>query len=190
MQTNDVLVYTQPLYDTMQLPIAAVGQMVSFFTIPFGGPLTAAINKGYQHTNLVQAGRLEKGIKLKIQALSFALKGEVFAGVHPTWADYTAVMENSAIELLIGQRSYLHLPTTLTPPGPGETNYFSNIAAAATEFRPGHGLGSVNNIFKFEEPLFLNDQESIRVDLDVHVAVVAAVDVQLVLWGTMQRPAG
>jgi len=190
MQTKDRLVYTQPLYDTMQLPIAAAAQMVSFFTIPFGGPLTAAINKGFQHTNLVQAGRLEKDIKLTIKGLSFALKGEVFAGVHPTWADYTAITENSSIELLIGQRSYLHLPTTLTPPGPGETTYMSNIAAAATEYRPGHGLGSVNNVFKFEEPLLLDDQESIRVDLNVHVAVVAAVDVQLVLWGTMVRPAG
>ena len=49
----------QPLYDTVQLAVAAGGQTVSFFLVPLGGLLVAGAPKSYTHTNLVLAGTLE-----------------------------------------------------------------------------------------------------------------------------------
>jgi hypothetical protein len=178
---------TQPIYDTMQLAVAA-GQTVSFFSVPFGGAFTAAIVKDYRHTNLVQAGRLEKGLEIEIEALSFIVKNEVDAATAVAWADYTMIYNSSHLNLQIGQVSFLRLPLTQLPPGPGETDYYSNIAAAVTEFKAGKGIGSINNVFKLPNVLILEDQESIQVDLFVGGTPSAVTDVQLVLWGTQTRP--
>lgn len=178
---------TQPIYDTVQLA-AAANQTVSFFAVPFGGLLAAGIIKDYRHTNLVQAGRLEKGLEIEIEAMSLIVKQKIDAGTIVTWADYQMIYNESHLNLQIGQVSFLRLPLTQVPPAAGETNYFSNITPAATEFKASKGLGSINNVFKFTNVLILEDQESIQVDLFVGGTPGAICDVQLVLWGTQTRP--
>ena len=178
---------TQPIYDTVQLA-AAAGQTVHFFLVPFGGALTAALNKGYEHTNLVQAGRLEEGLSLEIEAVSFSIRNEVKAATKVLWADYTLIYNTGHINLMIGQVSFLRLPLTLVPAGPQETNYFSNITPAASEFKANKGLGSINNVFHMPNILVLEPNESIQVDLYVDGTVSAVTDVQFTLWGTQTRP--
>lgn len=178
---------TQPIYDTVQLPIVAGPQLVSFFAVPLNGALTAAINKTYAHTNLVQAGRLEKGLNHTIRAISFAIKPTVAAGVAVTLVDYRSIYQASHLNFLIGQVSYLRMPLHLLPAANAENQYFSNIAAAATEFASNHGLGSIHNVFSIL-PIVLEENESIQVDLQVGGAVAAVTDVMLVLWGDQTRP--
>jgi hypothetical protein len=177
----------QPVYDTVQLA-AAAAQTVTFFAVPRGGALTAALNKGYEHTNLIQAGRLEEGLSLEIEAVSFSIRNEVKAATAAVWADYTLIYNTGHINLLMGQVTFLRLPLTLIPPGPQETNYFSNITPAATEFKANKGLGSINNVFHMPNTLILEPNESIQVDLYVDGTVSAVTDVQFTLWGVQTRP--
>lgn len=180
-------VLDQPLYDTVQLA-AAAAQVVSFFTVPYGNALTAAINKDYRHTNLIQSGQLEKGVGFTIRAMSFLVKNEVAAATAVAWADYTLIYNSSWLELIIGQQWFLRLPLTQMPPGPGETQYRSNITPAVTEFKAFKGDGSFYNRFVFNNPLILEGQESFQVDLHVGGTPSAVTDVQCVLWGDYQRP--
>lgn len=177
---------TQPIYDTMQLA-AGVG-VYPFFTVPLNGVLTAAANKTYAHTNLVQAGRLEKGIELTITGVAMHIRDIASGGAQVSFADYINVYAQTWIDLLIGQVSFLRIDAYQCPPGPAEINYYSNIAAAVTEFKSTKGLGSAMNLFRLENPLILEDQESIAVDLHIETAIVAVTDVSMVLYGTQTRP--
>lgn len=180
-------VLDQPLYDTIQLA-ASANQVASFFSIPFGGALTGAINKSYLHTNLIQAAQLEKAVSFEIKALSFIIKNEIAAGTAVEWADYTMIYNTSWLEVLIGQQWFLKLPLTQLPPGPGETQYRSNITAASTEFKAFKGDGSFFNRFVLNNPLVLEDQESFQVDLHVEGTPSAVTDCMMVLWGNYSRP--
>jgi hypothetical protein len=178
---------TQPVYDTMQLA-AAAGQTVSFFSVPLNGVLAGAALKTYAHTNLVQAGRLEKGLELTIRGITLFVRDTASGGARVTLADYLAIYDTGHINLLMGQVSFLRIPAYLLPPGGAEVNYFSNIAAAATEYKATHGLGSFMNRFVLDSPLVLEEQESIQVDLFVGGTPAAVTDVSIVLWGDMLRP--
>jgi hypothetical protein len=177
---------TQPLYDTMQAA-AVAGQTLSFYSIPLNGPLTAAINKTYAHTNVIQAGRLEKGVELTIKGISFAIRPTIAAGTAVTLVDYKAIYEASHINMQIGQVSVLRLPLNEIPAGCSENQYFSNIAAAATEFQSNHGLGAISNVLPIN-PLVLEENETIQVDLFIGGTVAAVTNLRMVLWGDMTRP--
>lgn len=178
---------TQPIYDTVRLA-AVAAQTVSFFVVPINGLLAAGLIKTYSLTNLVQAGRLEKGLELTITGISLFVRSLAKAGARPTLVDYVAVYNNSNINLLIGQQSFFHLFLPGIPPAAAEVNYFSNIVAAPTEYMPTHGIGSVANVFPLDNNLVLEDQESIRVDLQVGDTIAAVTDVTLMLHGSMTRP--
>lgn len=177
---------TQPIYDTVQLA-AGAGQTVSFFSVPLNGVLAGAVLKTYAHTNLVQAGRLEKGVELTIEAVSFSIRESIAAGTRVTKADYVGIMQASHLNFTIGDTTFLRLPLHSLPPGNSENQYFSNIAAAATEFQNNHGVGSIHNRMPIS-PVVLEEMETIRVDLFVGYTVVAVTDVSLILWGKMTRP--
>lgn len=178
----------QPIYDTMQLAVAAVPQTVNFFSVPIGQIIAGAVVKTYSHTNLVQAGRLEKGLKLTIKAISFSVKETAVGGARPTWADYVSVYNNSFLRLFIGQVSFLDTYLQAVPPASAEVGYYSNIVAAPTEYKATHGVGSYFNRFTIDQPLFLDDQESINVELTIGNPIVAVTDVMVILWGSMIRP--
>lgn len=178
---------TQPIYDTVQLA-AAAGQTINFFSIPLNGALTAAANKTYAHTNLIQAGRLEKGINMTMTGLGLAVRGLASGGARVTLVDYDVIFDTGHINLLIGNVSFLHLPTIAIPSGALENQYFSNITPAATEYRVNHGLSSVANIYRLDSPLILEDQESIQVDLFIGGTVAAVTDVTFFIFGEQTRP--
>lgn len=177
----------QPVYDTVQLA-AVAGQTVNFFQIPLGGIIAGAVLKNYGHTNMVQAGRLEKGLELTIKAVSLHVKETAVGGARVTFANYTAIYNNSFIRLNIGQVSFLDVYAQAVPPASCEVDYFSNIAAAATEFKSTHGAGSYFNKFVLDNPLVLEDQESIGVQLTLADTLAAVTDVMVILWGSMTRP--
>ena len=183
-----VKTYTQHIYDTIQLAVAAAGQTVSFFLVPLGGALTAAINKTYSQTNLVRAGSLEKGLSMDIEALSFFIHPTIAAGTAITLVDFRAIYQASNINILINQTSVFRCQLCQVPPAVSENQYFSNIAPAATEFQSNHGLGSAMNVLQLKYPLGLSELQSIQVDLQISAAVAAVNDVTLTLWGTQTRP--
>lgn len=178
---------TQPIWDTCRLA-AVAAQTVSFFQVPLYGLLAAGLIKSYALTNLVQAGRLEKGLELTITGISCFVRSLAKAAARPTLVDYVAVFNNSNINLLIGQQSFFRLCLPGIPPAAAEVDYFSNIVAAATEYMPTHGIGTVANVFPLDNPLVLEDQESIRVDLEVGDTIAAVTDVTIMLHGSMTRP--
>lgn len=177
---------SQHLYDTVQLA-AVAGQTVSFFSVPLNGVLAGAALKTYAHTNLVQAGRLEVGTELTIEAISFSVKPTVAAGTAVSLADFRAIYQASHINVQIGGVSFLRASLIDLPPANAETQYYSNIAAAATEFQSNHGLGSIHNRMAIQ-PIVLEAQETILVDLFVGGTVAAVTDVKFNLWGKMTRP--
>ncbi len=179
---------TQPIYDTVQLPIAAVAQTASFFVVPLNGILAGAVVKTYSHTNLVQAGRLEKGLELTIKGISFFVRDTATGGAVVSFADYLSVYNISHLNLLIGQQSFFRMTLPHIAPAAAEINYFSNIVAAATEFKAWKGIGTVKNYFPLDNPLVLEDQESIQVDVEIESAIVAVTDITLMLHGDMTRP--
>lgn len=180
----------QPVYDTIRVPVVAGVQTVSFFVIPQTGLLAAGIPKTYAMTNLLQVGRIDKGYQLTIKAISLTVLQQLMVtGTVRTWVNYQAIYNLSFLDFRFNDRNYLYVPTQMVPPGAEENALFSNIAPAATEFYPNHGLGGFTNKFKLDNPLTLEEEETIRVDLFVGSAVaVAAVDVRLTLWGDMIRP--
>jgi hypothetical protein len=174
----------QPIYDTVEVTAATAGTY-SLFVAPLNSPIGAAV-KGYQHTNLVQAGRLEAGWEFMVKGMTMNIKDFNAAGARYTLVDYLVVMAGH-INFQIGQVSVLRMPVIQIPPGPGELNYFSNIVAAATEYKTSHGIIAFQNRFHFKNPLVIQEQEGIQVDLTV-AAPAAAIQVMCVLWGTLTRP--
>ena len=62
------LVIYQPIYDTINLAIGATSG--TFFQVPLGSILVGTTPKNYQHTNMVQAGRLDTGYSFEIDGLA------------------------------------------------------------------------------------------------------------------------
>jgi hypothetical protein len=180
------LFLSQPLYDTVQIP--AAGVVASFFTVPRGGALTAAINKDDRHTNLVQAGRLELGNSFEIRAISLSIRQSVQAGALPTVADIKAISSGSFRMIFGGQTEVLKVPTMNIPSGGADFVHMSNIAAAVTEFNLSRGVAVVQNRFPLEEVLNIQPQESFEVRLENMDAIVAATQVTVMLWGVLLRP--
>ena len=179
-------VITQPIYDTMRLAIAAGGQTVSFFNVPQGGLLAAGVPKTFAHTNLVQSGRLEKGLELTIRAISFFVRDN--AGAMVSLADYLSIFNNSNINMMFAGVSFLRLPACALPPANGETAYFSNIAPGVTEFKMSKGVSTFSNRLVLDNPMVLEDMETIQVDFQVNGAIAALTDITFTLWGDLTKP--
>jgi hypothetical protein len=180
------LFLTQPLYDTVQIP--AAGVLASFFTVPRGGALTAAINKDDRHTNLVQAGRLELGNSFEIRAISLNVRHSVQAGALPIVADIKAVSSGSFRLIIGGQTEAFKIPTAYIPSGGADFVHMSNIAAAATEFNLSRGVAVTQNRYMLEEVINIQPQESFEVRLENMDAIAAATQVAVMLWGVLLRP--
>jgi hypothetical protein len=179
------LVYTQPLFDTINLAATATGG--TFFAVPRGGAIGAAV-KDARHTNLVQAGRLEPGNELQANAISMHVRQSLQAGALPLDADVRAVYSGNVRILIGGQTEFLTIPAQLIPAGGADFVFFSNITPAATEFYLAKGVAATQNKFYLDEPLKLESQETITVILENCDAITAATHVTFVFWGTALRP--
>jgi hypothetical protein len=180
---------TQPSYDTVQVPIAAVRQVVNFFQDPKGSILAGAVLKTYSDTNFVQGGRLDKGKGLIIQGMTMSVRHTATGGAIVTRADYETIYDRSYIDLIFGgDTSFLRIPAKQIPAGNGQVEYRSNITPGATEFSMWHGASHVSNMFKLAQPLQLQEQETVQVELHIEGAIIAPVDIEFYLHGVQARP--
>lgn len=174
---------TQPYYDTINLPIGATSG--SFFSVPFGGVLVGTTLKNFQHTNFVQAGRLETGYWLLIKALSLWFPE---TATRQTQADIRAV-QSGFFQLRISETDFLTVPVAAIPNGGAELQLSSNITPAATEFQLDKGVQAHQNRFYLDSPIVLNPQQTIKATISgFHTAPAAATQVSVMLWGTVERP--
>ena len=180
------LLYTQPYYDTIILPIAAAGAVVGqFFAVPFGGLIAAGIPKNYRHTNLVQAGRLETGNEILINAITIHWPRTAEAGALPTVADMRATRAGN-IRLRFGNDTeFLKIPTVCIPSG-GAGEVVVDATVALNDVQPG--VQVAQNKFWLEQPLVLKPQESVAVFIENMDAIVAVTEICCVLWGSSIRP--
>jgi hypothetical protein len=179
---------TQPIYDTVQQPIAAaVGSVLNFFQVPFAGVLAGAALKTFKHTNLVQAGRLEADVSMRITGITYFLPEISQGAARPTQVDARAI-HAGCLHLFIGQTEYLTIPVCMIPNGGAEIALVSNIAAAVTEYQISNSISAAGNIYTLDFPLDLDPQESIRVQISDIGIVAAATDVCVMLHGAMTRP--
>ena len=180
-------VYTQPLFDTIHIAAGAPALAAQFFTVPVGGVIGAGV-KNFSHTNMIQAGRLETGNELKVNALSFYFQNNISAGAIPTVADMKAVCQGNIRWLVGGSTEILKIPVIMIPNGGASFVHMSNIAAAVTEFNLTNGVSAVQNRYYLDEPYVIKANEAIEVWLENMGTVVAATRVTMVLHGTAIRP--
>jgi len=173
----------QPCYDTISLAIAATTG--TFFTVPFGGLLVAGVPKGYEHTNLIQASRLETGYTLNVDAISIWFP-EMAA--RATEVDIQA-LQSGYFQLQISDTVFLTVPIAMIPDGGAELIMFSNITPAATEYQLNKGQGVTQNRFYLRKPILINPQQTFKAVIGgFHTAPAAATKIACALWGVLTRP--
>lgn len=188
--TGASLEITQPIYDTVQAAVVAGPQQINFFAVPIGGIMAGAVVKTRAQTNIVQAGRLERGNELTIQAISAFVRETAVGGARRSWVDYEAYYNNTHFNIQLGQKTWLRCTAAHIPSGGAELQYFSNIVAAATEFEITHGLPAIGNVWTMQHPVILEENESIQVECNIGDAIAAVTDITFVLWGQLLRPVG
>lgn len=174
--------FDQPIYDTVQLAVAAT-QTVNFFAVPFGGVLAGAILKNFAHTNLTLASVLERGTTMRVTGYSMCLR-EVAAGsvVAPSLIDARNI-SNGSLRFTLGQVVYYTAASNMVPNGGAEL-YLNDTATVHV----GRGLSTWQNRIHLQYPIDIDEQEQIGVQLVVNTAIAAVTDVMFVLWGTQYRP--
>lgn len=184
------LLYTQPVYDSIILPIAAAGVAVGqFFAVPWAQLIAAGIPKTWRHTNLVQAGRLERGNEIQIDALSMFFPRTAEAGAFATMADMDAVRAGNFLLQFGGDTIYLKLPIAALPNAGFGVTYTTDAALAAeVNFTYNNGVPVHQNKFYLNQPIVLNEQETVGVTFENMDAIVAPIEVTLFLWGSKLRP--
>jgi len=185
------LVYTQPVYDSIILPIDAVGGVAvgHFFAVPWAGLIAAAIPKTYRHTNVHQAGRLERGNEIQIDSLSMFFPRTAEAGAFPTMADMDAVRAGAMRLRFGGDTDFLKVPIATMPNGGMGITYSTDAALAAeVNFAYNNGVSVVQNRFYLAQPIILAEQETIGVTFEDMDIIVAPTEVTFFLWGTNIRP--
>lgn len=190
VKTGSSLLYTQPIYDSIILPAGAAGAVIGqFFLVPFGQLIAAGINKTYRHTNLNQAGRLERGNEIQIDSVSMFFPITAEAGAAATIADMSAVRAGNMRLRFGGDTDFLIVPLAAIPNG-GMTPVYSTDAALAAEVNFGYsnGVSVTQNRFHLGQPIVLEEQESIRITVENMDAIVAPTEVTIFLHGASIRP--
>jgi hypothetical protein len=178
----------QPLYDTVSCAVlAASNQSATFFSVPLNGTLVSGTSKTYAHTNLVQTSVLEKGQTFILTGFSWFVRELNATPARPVLVDYLSLM-GGWFEVIIGGVNYGYIPTAMIPNGGGELSYFSNITAAATEYKAMHGAPATSNIFHLRNPITITEQESFKVIMNWTGAITVITWVTFVMWGTLTRP--
>lgn len=175
--TNQI---SQPIFDTVL--ITTPWTSAQFFVVPRDQTQNTLL-KTRAHTNLVQAGRLEAGVSFKATHISMCVREH---STTATDADIRALNRGS-LTLFLGQVEFFTIPICQVPGGGAELNLFSNIAAAATEFKINKGVEHVSNRYPLDMPLIIEPQESIQVTLQ-DFTLVANTLVTIFLHGVYDRP--
>ena len=190
VRSGSSLLYTQPVYDSIILPIGAAGAVIGqFFLVPFGQLIAAAIPKTYRHTNLNQAGRLERGNEIQIDSISMLFPRTAEAGAAATIADIDAIRAGNMRLRFGGDTDFLIVPLAAIPNGGMAPVYSTDAAlAAAVNFTFDNGASVSQNKFYLNQPIVLEEQETIRVTIENMDAVVAPTELIMFLHGASIRP--
>lgn len=178
-------ILSQPLYDTCRIATGA-GQTVDYFSVKLNGILTGTTKKTLAETNLTTDGQLPSGYSYSANGINFAIREIASGATYITLADYRVIM-GGFIEIKIGNKNYQTLPISCIPAGCLELGYFSNITAAATEFKMSHGAGVALNRFPLDVPIDIGPGENISVKLTIPGTIVAVVDATFMFHGQMAR---
>lgn len=171
------------LYDTIQLPAAA--GIFPFFQVPIGGAIGAAA-KTLQHTNMRLAGMLPLDQTMQVMGFGLSVREIAVGGARPTFVDVQQI-NLSWIQLWVEDHSMLTLQLDELPNSAGTLQYFSNIAAAATEFKMLKGVPAYGNMFQLREPITLEPQKTFRVDFNLVAVLGAVTDVSFKMYGLLTR---
>lgn len=178
---------TQPIYDTVQVAAAGGPRTFNFFSVPLNGVLAGAVSKTLAHTNMIESGKLGANSTFTITGISLYVNEEIAAGTRPVFVDYQE-LQTGFIELKFGTKALLQLKSAQVPAGGAELSYFSNIAAAATEFKVNRGVNTVQNRFYLEHPIAIINNEAFRVELTIPGTTTVIMDITLTLWGDLVAP--
>ena len=187
------LEYSQPIYDTVVVPVDAVGgvAVAQLFAVPWGQDMIAGVPKTWRHTNLIQAGHLEAGNALRIDAVSMFFPRTAEAGAFPTIADMDAVRAGNLRLKFGGDRNYLKMVIAGIPnAGMGVTYSTDAALAAEVNFAFTNGIPVSQNRYYLAEPIDLLPQETVGITLENMDIIVAKIEVMFFLWGTNVRPVG
>lgn len=187
------LVYSQPIYDTVEVPVDAVGgvAVAHLFAVPWGQNMAAGIPKTWRHTNLTQAGHLEAGNALRIDAISMFFPRTAQSGAFPTVADMDAVRAGNLRLKFGGDRNYLKMVIAGIPnAGMGVTYSTDAALAAEVNFAFNNGVSVSQNRFPLAQPIDLLPQETVGITLENMDIIVAKTQVMFFLWGSNVRPVG
>ncbi len=184
------LLYSQPLYDSIILPVGLAGAVVQqFFAVPWAQPIAVGVPKTYRHTNMIQAGRMEKGNEMQIEAISMYFPRTGEAGAFPTIVDMDAIRAGNFRLRFGGNTDFLILPIAAIPNGGWSPTYSTDAALAAeVNFTFNNGVSVSANKLPLPQPIKLRSQETIGVTFENMDAIVAATEITIVLWGPAIRP--
>lgn len=186
MQYKGVTDYiTQPLWDTMQIPMAGTS-VLTFFTIPRGGTVTAALGggtiKSIVDTNMDLAGQLPGGFGFQVNGFRLRFNWNVVT------ADVIIAINASTFIFTVGQKDFLRLPACSLPSGSG---VFVGGAGAITAGATSGWPTLANNFGIKGNPLVMGSTENFSATLNWSngvQALSAAMFVQIILDGFLGRP--
>ncbi len=190
IKTGTSLLYSQPIYDSIILPAGAAGAVIGqLFAVPWAQDIAAGIPKTYRHTNLVQAGRLERGNEIQIDGLSMFFPRTAEAGARATMADIDAIRAGNMRLRFGGDTDFLTVPIAAIPNAGMDPTYQTDAALAAeVNFTFTNGVSVVQNRYHLGQPIVLEEQETIGVTFENMDAIVAPTEVSFFLWGPNLRP--
>lgn len=180
-QGNEIQRGAQPIWDTMQLTVAAARTTYQFFTIPQGGLLAAGVTKNLDHSFLHQVSMLDSHMEFLLEGISMHARPLAAGGVAPTAADLQALQMGS-LELKFNNQPYRSWLCAYIPAGPADLMY--NDTANEHVQR---GISATSNFLDLREQIPIKAGQNFNVEL--HVTNIAAItDVVITLWGVLQRP--
>lgn len=176
---------TQPLWDTMQLPMAGATTL-TFFLVPIGGTVTAALGggtvKSLVDTNMDLAGQLAAGFAFQVNGFRMMFPWNVVS------LDVGIAINAATFRFVVGQKDFLRLPARSLPSGSGVwvPQPTANLIGATSGW-PHLG----NNYGIKGKPLILSATENFSASLNWFngvQAISAATFVTIVLDGYLGRP--
>lgn len=180
-------IFTQPLYDSLDLTAASVGDQ-RFFANTIAGV-------GLLRTNMELGGTLPAPRQLLIQQISVAPWGSsgVAVATRLQVEDANLLVHQSVLTLTISDKPYLRGPAVMFPSGMGLDGFAASaVGAAPLEQHAVHsGMAHPAARFNVLRPgQLLKPSENFNAVLNIPVALAgltATVRVYVVLWGLQLR---
>ena len=193
----------QPLFDRVQYPAAGVASL-NFFsnvkgstqTLNVGGTSTSTHIKSLRDTNMEQAGVMSSkgfiayGISMAYLPLSTGVTATAMVNYMD---DVQKIIFGSYIEMKFIDKAYLQIPLTCIP---SHMSFKGALATTSNNVNMigagGLGNGIPQQPFSFDPPYLIAPNETFSVTLTSDATALSTsnpIDIQMMLWGYMLRPA-